>query len=65
MARKLTGLDLALWQAEQLRRRGRTENGRSPAQRTTLSVDQARAHKRPGKRNRAAAERRAIVEAMA
>jgi hypothetical protein len=65
MARKLSGLDLAIWQAEQARRRDRTQNGRSPAQHTTLSVDQARAFKRPGKRNRAAAQRRAVAEAMA
>ncbi len=65
MARTLTGLDLAIWQAEQSRRRDRTENGRSPAQHTTRSVDQARAHKRPGKRNRAVAQRRAVTEAMA
>ena len=65
MARKLTGLDLAIWQAEQRRRRDRPVNGRSPAQRTTLSVDQARAEKRPGKRNRAAAQRRAVAEAIA
>ena len=65
MAHKLTGLDLAIWKAEQPRRGDRTENGRSPAQHTTLSVDQGRAHKRPGKRNRAAAQRRAIAEAMA
>ena len=65
MARKLTGLDLTLWQDEQRRRRARTENGRSPAQRTTRSANLGRAEKLPGKRNRAAAGRRAIAEALA
>lgn len=65
MARKLTGLDVAIWQAEHRRRRDRTENGRSPAQRTTLSINQGRAEKLPGKRNRATAQRRAIAEAVA
>lgn len=37
---------------EKARRRTRTEQGRSPAQRTTRSKNKARAAKRPGKGNR-------------
>ena len=65
MARKLTGLDMAIWQAELRRRRDRTETGRSPAQHTTLSINRGRAEKLPGKRNRAAARRRAVAAALA
>jgi len=65
MARKLTGLDVAIWKAEQRRRRDRTETGRSPAQHTTLSINRVRAEKLPGKRNRAAAQRRAVASALA
>lgn len=39
-------------ETEKARRRERVENGRSPAQRTTRSKNQARAAKRPGKGNR-------------
>lgn len=39
-------------EAEKARRRVRTEQGRSPAQRTTRSRNKARAAKRPGKGNR-------------
>lgn len=39
-------------EAERLRRRVRTEMGRSPGQHTTRSTNKARAAKRPGKGNR-------------
>lgn len=39
-------------EAEKARRRARTEQGRSPGQRTTRSRNKARAAKRPGKGNR-------------
>ena len=38
--------------AEAIRRRDRTLNGRSPAQRTTLCRNKYRAEKYPGKRER-------------
>lgn len=65
MAHKLTGLELDLHLAEQRRRAERTRNGRSPAQLTSRSINRVRAEKRPGKRNRAAARRRAVAEAAA
>lgn len=39
-------------EAERLRRRDRTEQGRSPGQRTTRSYNKGRAEKYPGKRER-------------
>jgi hypothetical protein len=42
---------------EKARRRTRTEQGRSPAQRTTRSTNKARAAKFPGKGNRNAWKR--------
>lgn len=65
MAHKLTALELDIHLAEQRRRAERTRNGRSPAQLTSRSTNQARAQKRPGKRNRAAAQRSAVAEAAA
>lgn len=38
--------------AEAIRRRDRTQNGRSPAQRTSRSEDKGRSSKRPGKGQR-------------
>ena len=65
MAHKLTGLEQEIHLAEQRRRAERTRNGRSPAQLTGRSTNQARAQKRPGKRNRTATQRRAVAEAAA
>lgn len=45
-------MDRAAQDAEKARRRHRTENGRSPAQLTTRSLDAYRANKRPGQRER-------------
>ena len=45
-------VDRAAQDAEKIRRRHRTENGRSPAQLTTRSLDAYRATKRPGQRER-------------
>lgn len=42
----------AAQEAEKVRRRYRTENGRSPAQMTTRSLDEYRASKYPGQRER-------------
>jgi hypothetical protein len=38
--------------AEAIRRRDRTQQGRSPAQRTSRSEDKGRSNKRPGKGQR-------------
>jgi hypothetical protein len=48
----VSALDDQLRLAEKTRRRERTEQGRSPAQRTTRSRNKARALKRPGKGQR-------------
>ncbi len=47
--------------AEAIRRRERTEQGRSPGQRTARSTNKARAYKYPGKRNRASQERKEVA----
>lgn len=47
--------------AEAIRRRDRTEQGRSPAQRTCLSANKARSDKYPGKKNRGAHKRKEIA----
>lgn len=47
--------------AEKLRRRERTEMGRSPAQRTPRSKNKGRAYKYPGKRERASHKRKEIA----
>jgi hypothetical protein len=47
--------------AEAIRRRERTEQERSPGQRTARSTNKARAHKYPGKRNRASQERKEMA----
>jgi hypothetical protein len=47
-----TPVDHAAQEAEKARRRFRTENGRSPAQLTTRSLDAYRADKYPGQRER-------------
>jgi hypothetical protein len=49
-------------EAEKIRRRDRTQRGRSPAQRTTRSKDKGRAAKRPGKGERNA-WKKALVNA--
>lgn len=49
-------------EAERLRRRDRTQNGRSPAQRTTRSKVKTRAAKYPGANNRAGQQQQAIRE---
>ncbi len=45
-------VDRAAQEAEKIRRRNRTETGRSPAQLTTRSLDEYRAAKYPGQRER-------------
>jgi hypothetical protein len=50
--RRRPPVDRAAQDAEKIRRRRRTENGRSPAQLTTRSLDEYRATKRPGQRER-------------
>ena len=45
-------VDEVLRAAEKIRRRRRTETGRSPAQQTVRSRNDYRAAKRPGKRER-------------
>lgn len=45
-------VDHAAQESEKARRRFRTENGRSPAQLTTRSLDSYRADKYPGQRER-------------
>ena len=45
-------VDRAAQDAEKVRRRYRTENGLSPAQLTTRSLDEYRATKYPGQRER-------------
>ena len=47
--------------AEAIRRRERTEQGRSPGQHTTRSTNKARAYKYPGKRNRASEKRKEVA----
>ena len=47
--------------AEKIRRRDRTQTGRSPAQRTARSENKGRSSKRPGKKNRAASRKREIA----
>jgi len=48
-------------EAEKVRRRERTEMGRSPAQRTSRSENKGRSYKYPGKGNRAAQGRKEIA----
>jgi hypothetical protein len=50
--RRKCSVDRAAQDAEKIRRRFRTENGRSPAQLTTRSLDEYRASKYPGQRER-------------
>ena len=47
--------------AEKIRRRERTEQGRSPGQRTPRSENKGRAYKYPGKKNRAASAKREVA----
>lgn len=47
--------------AEKVRRRERTEMGRSPAQKTPRSENKARSYRYPGKGNRAAQSRREVA----
>lgn len=50
-----------LHDAEKVRRRERTEQGRSPAQKTTRSKNRGRAYKYPGKKERSAHKRREMA----
>jgi len=49
-------------EAERLRRRDRTQNGRSPGQRTKRSKVKSRSAKYPGNGDRAAQQQQAIKE---
>lgn len=52
MSTATVALVVSLADVEKQRRRDRTEQGRSPVQRTSRSRNKARAHKRPGKGQR-------------
>lgn len=47
--------------AEKIRRRDRTQTGRSPAQRTARSENKGRSYKYPGKKNRAVSAKREVA----